>query len=344
MKIRMLGFGLLCAAGLCAQHRFSWQEACFKNPGAPYCPGHDFAVKPSKNAPPRSFVPDPGPFPATPQSVTPSVIVVGGIDWRFADPLADAVVGFDSNRLSASPLALNLIAQLGTSQGLTDQDMQKIFEGLSGADQVALSVRDNRIVVMVTGRMTDSTLPALEPGWKAVPVLGNATLIGHADAVDQAVQRIAMDGPPAELTRLAKDRQANSDFWAAGSTTFAGPQAVSAGAKRFSLTVSMLDHVTSDTAFEFNAVPDAEMWPATLGGATIEGNVVQVRMSLEAYEVRQRFGRIAADSLGQRLGELLKTARYLPLRAAQRTKPTIYGLDDGPKEVKQYPNRRNSCP
>jgi hypothetical protein len=94
-------------------------------------------------------------------------------------------------------------------------------------------------------------------------------------------------------------------------------------------------------AFEFNQVPDANtlrMWPATLGGATIEGNVVHARMSMEAAEMEQKFGPIAASPLGQSLAALIKAARYLPVRGTtetRHTKPVIYGLDGGPKEVNQ---------
>jgi hypothetical protein len=42
-------------------------------------------------------------------------------------------------------------------------------------------------------------------------------LIGHADAVDQATQRIAMKAPLTELTQAAQARQATSEFWAIGS-------------------------------------------------------------------------------------------------------------------------------
>ena len=102
------------------------------------------------------------------------------------------------------------MAQLGAKQGLTDREMQKIFEGLSGAAQVALSIRDDRMVVMLTGLATDVTLPALEAGWKAAPLPGNAMLVGHVEAVDQALQRLATQGPLNELARLAEQRHAGS--------------------------------------------------------------------------------------------------------------------------------------
>jgi hypothetical protein len=142
MKIRILAFGLawtLCLYG--QRQRFSWQESCFKNPGLPYCPGHDFAVKPTKDGKTPSAGTSPGTLPSM-----SSTVDAGGIDWRFADPSADALAVLNCSKLSASPLAHSLIDQLGADQGLRQPEVQNIFRGLSGVDQVALSVREDRIV------------------------------------------------------------------------------------------------------------------------------------------------------------------------------------------------------
>jgi hypothetical protein len=264
--------------------------------------------------------------------------VVGGLDWRFADPCADAVAGFNFSGLAASPLARGLIAQLGAKQGLTEADMKKIFDGLSGVDQVALSIRDNRVVVMLSGSVADLTLPAPEAGWKAVSVHASAMLVGTADLVDQAAQRIAMRVPLSELARSAEERQASSEFWASGSAQIVGPQALNAGVKRFWLTVSIRNRLTSDLAFEFNGVPSAKTLEMLPGGATLEGNVLHARMSMEADEVQMKFGQIVASPVGERLAALVEAARYLPVRdltIQRQTKPVIYGLDSGPKVVNQ---------
>jgi hypothetical protein len=342
--VRILAFCLVTAASLYGQaygqRRFNWQNYCFDHPAAPVCPSHEFYDKrpaPAKATPPPSAVTNP--FPSQPQNVTPSLIVVGGIDWRFADPDADAMVGFNFSALPASPLARRLIAQLGAKQGVAEADMQKILDGLSGVDQFALSVRDNRIVIMVTSG-TRSALATLEAGWKAVPVSGNVMLIGHADAVDEAARRIAIKGPLDEPARLSQERQTNNEFWAAGSAGFVGAEAVSAGLKRFLLTVSTRNGLASDLAFEFNGAPHADtlrIWPELDGGA-IEGNVAHVRMPGEADEVLQRFRQIAVTPLGQRLAALVTTARYLPVRdttVPKQTKPVIYGLDGGPRVLNQ---------
>jgi hypothetical protein len=342
MKFRVLAVGVVWAASLFGQKHFNWQNYCFDHSASPACPGHEYAIKkPAKGAPTGVA----NPSPTASRSVTLSQMAAGGIDWRFADPDADALAGFNFKGLAASPLAQDLIAQLGAGQGFTEADIRKIFDGLSGVDKVAFSVRDNRIVIMVTGDVTDLTQPAPNTGLKVTPISGSAMLVGHADAVDQAAQRIAMNGPPPDLTSFAMERQAHSEFWAAGPAALVGPEAVSAGVKRFSLTVSIGKRLASDMAFEFDQVPGAdtlERFQTTLGSATPEGALVHVKMSMEADEVQQRFGPVAASPLGLQLASLVKGARYLPVRditVPRKIRPMIFGLDGGPKEVNQLPNR-----
>jgi hypothetical protein len=198
---------------------------------------------------------------------------------------------------------------------------------------------------MVTGRVTESNFPAPEAGMKFVPVSGNAMLMGHAEAVDQAVQRINMKGFPSELAKLAEQQQAVSEFWTIGSPRLAGPEAMSAGVKRFSLTVSLRSRLTSDVAFEFYGTPNPKTLQAlqtSLGATTLEGNVLHARTSMEAVEVQQKFGEFAAGPLGQRLAPLMEAARYLPVRdttVPKQTRPVIYGLDDVPRVVGQGTNQ-----
>ncbi len=338
MRKRIAGLGIVCAVTLFGQSYGHWQDSCFKNPGLPYCPGHDFAVKPTPPAAaPRTVTNNP--FPSTQRGGAPSMIVMGGIDWRFADPFADALIGFNFGRLAASPIARTMLAQLGTKQGLREADMQKIFDGLSGVDEVAVSLHNNQAVVMITGSVTDSSLQPPGAGLKTVALPSGAILVGHADAVDWAARRIAMKVAPGELARLAEERQAGNEFWAIGSPSFVGPQAASAGVKRFSLTVSMRDRFFSDIAFEFNGMPNpntVRQWQTTLGPAVLEGNTMHLRTALEAKEIQQKFAQIIASPVGQRLGMLVEAARYLPVpdtNVPKQTKPVIYGLDDGPKTV-----------
>ncbi|HEV2199375.1 MAG TPA: hypothetical protein VGR73_06120 [Bryobacteraceae bacterium] len=338
MKIRILFFGFACALSLYGQRKFNWQNYCFQNPTAPFCMGHEDAIRhvpQGKTAEPQTGVKSP--LSSTAGAPEPDPMIVGGIDWRFADPSADALAALDGGKLPASPLARSLIVQLGINRGLPEAEARKMFEALCGAGHVALSVRGEQSVLMFTGRAPDSVLPAPEAGWEAVPVIGSAMLIGPAEAVDRAVQRILTQDQPGELALMAAQRQTDSEFWAAGSAKLAGPEAAVAGVRRYWLVASMGDRLASDTAFEFDAAPDANAlrtWLKAPGEATIEGNVVHVKMSADAEEARQASGQIAASPLGQRLSALVQAARGLPMRGATvHTKPVIYGLDGGAREV-----------
>jgi hypothetical protein len=264
-----------------------------------------------------------------------------GVDWRFADPAADSVAVLQCTKLSASPLAHSLIDQL-SNKSLTATDAQKIFRAFSGVGQVALSIRDEKVVILVTGRGAESILPAPEAGWKSVSIPGgNTVLIGHSEAVDQATQRLLTYSQLGELSLLALDRKPDNDFWAAGSAKLAGPKAVAAGVKRFTLTASMKDKLATETNFEFDAVPDAREirgWLGALDENAIDGKVVHVKASLDSDAAKQQFPTSLA---GQRLEAFMSPARYLPVRDTANTvhtKPVIYGLEDGPREVKYVPS------
>jgi ribosomal protein L27 len=244
------------------------------------------------------------------------------------------------SKVSASPVGHDLIDQLGATGGLSRADVQNILRGLSSVHQVALSIRQDRVVLLVTGRAPDTILPSPEAGWKAVSLGGDALLIGHSDAVDQAFQRLLTSSPLSELASKAQERQADSEFWMIASAKIAGPEAVGAGVKLFWLTASMRSDLTSDTTYELNGVPEAgkiRAWLGTLADPKVEGNAVHVRIAMGADETRKNFGQIAASPLGQQLGTLIKSAKYLPVRdtaTTVHTKPVIYGLDDGAREVK----------
>jgi hypothetical protein len=344
MSFKMFVVWALSAASLPAQSKFSWQDSCFKNPGLPYCQGRDFAVKPPPPPPPPSptVVRGTGQNRSGNQTSTgpATLMTIGAIDWRFADPMADVLVGMNFSRIAASPLAKGLISQFAAKQGLTDADVEKIFDSLSGVDQLALSMRNNRVVAMITGSSATLSMPPSEPGEKSAVLPGGALLIGHSDAVDEAMQRIQWKRPLTELTQSAEARQATAELWAIAPGAIGGPQAVSTGLRRLYLMVWLRDKLTTDVALDFNGVanPNAlHAWQSKLGpSATVEGNTVHLRTAMDSAELKQRFAEIAASPVGQPLGALIQAARSLPSRdlsQPKRTKPVIYGLDGGPKEV-----------
>ncbi len=337
MKLPVLAFGLASAVCVYGQaygkdkKGFDFQEACFRNPSLPYCPQRDFVNKPAKgDANSKS-----GPLPAA-----PSTIDATGVDWRFADPSADWVAVLDGSKLSASSFSRGLIGLLGSNKGLTPAEQQNAFRALSGVSQVAVSAHDGALLMMVTGRAEGSVLPALDSGWKAVPLSESTVLIGPSAAVEGASQRLTANNAPGELASIAQQRPVTQAFWMTQSVKLAGGGAVSAGVKRFELTASMQDRLTSDTAFEFDAAPDVNAigaWLKSLGDAKIDGNAVHVMISMDPDQTRQNVRQIASSPLGHGLGAIVSSARYLPVRdtaTTVHTKPVIYGLAGGPKEAK----------
>ena len=346
--MRLLAVSLAFAAApfgqkMYGQKKFSWADYCFKNGSSIVCKDHDFATHPSPPvASSPATRPSPNvvsrPFSAVPRGAAPEMTMVSAIDWRFADPFADAVVGLNFNGLAASPLARDLVKQIGGKQGLSDADVQKIFDGLSDVEQMAISVRNQHVAVMIAGNVANSMSFPPDPDLKVVPLSSNTLLLGHIDAVDQARWRISMKGPVTDQMRWFEARQSSSEFWANGSAAFMG-QAAIPGFQRFSMAVSLRDRLTSDLAFEFNGPPSPAILrqaPTTFGTVSLEGNTLHARASLEAEQARQKFADIQSSPLGPLLAKLVEGVKYLPARdtsVPKRTKPMIYGLDDGPREV-----------
>lgn len=346
MKLRVVALGLASALTLAGQHRFSWQDACFKNPGLPYCPGHEFAVKHKrneKNDAPGGVAKASAANPAD-EAATPSVVKVNGIDWRFADPDADAIAALDLTQIRG-PLARTIVNRFAAAQGLNETDTTRLFEALLSVQSIAVSVRSNRVLMMVGRRASDSHTPTMPPGWKTAPVLGGGMLIGLAEDVDAAARRIAEQVRLGELASLAEERDAEGEFWAAGSGSLAGEAATRAGVKRFWLTVSMRDTLGAELVYELGHPAESagpQNWPPTFGHPTVDGNLVRSAISIEPEELRDRFGEIAGSVIGQRFGALVAAARYVPAPEAvtkDRSRPVIYGLDDGPRELGQVPQR-----
>ena len=196
---------------------------------------------------------------------------------------------------------------------------------------------NNKVVVMLTGPAAEQSLAAPEPGLKTVPLDNGTILMGHSDAVDQAVQRITWKGPLAPLAQAAEQRQASAELWVVGGPAAGGQATLRAGIRQIALTVWVRDRLTSDMSVEFSAPPPPALFQRKLASTTIEGNTARMHLSMDANEVQQKFSHIASGPLGASLAAMIDAAHYLPARAAAAPvskRPVIYGLDDTPREVK----------
>ena len=291
----------MCAAVAFGQynraHRFSWQEYCFTNPSSIVCQGHEYFKKGPKDKQANG---------------TSGVLAPESIDWSFADPGSDLLIGFHPGNLAASPLERKLLVQLAGQRNLGESDVANLLDRLSGVDEAAIAIRGDRMVALLLMRDAGFTIPSPGEGMKAVQASAKLILVGHNDAVDQAVKRLATDSAPDELVRAAEDRQGQSDFWIAGPADLASPQAADAGVKRFALTISAKNRIAVDLALEFTLAPNASTLRTllpTLGAVMIDSNTVHVHLPLEE---------ISASPIGQRLPDLVTAARYLPVPAAPK--------------------------
>lgn len=335
MRLCLLGF--VCAGSLCAQSYGpkvnDFTESCFRNPALPYCKTRDFV--------PKSGAGNSGAaYGAASTGAPQATLDSAGIDWRFADPFADSLAVLDCVRLSTSGFARDLIARLGSAQGLTPSQAQDVLHALSGVRRIALSVRGDAVLIMVTGRPADAVLPALESGWKALPLGASAVLIGPSAAVEEASRRLLAGDGLAGFPLAAQHRPADAAFWMIGSATLAGSDAVAAGAKQFDLAASLADPLSIVTTFHFDAAPAPAAirpWLNTLGGVSVQGQIIRAKLSLDQSGLQQDSTQLAASPLSVGLAAVIRSARYLPVRdnaATVHTKPVIYGLDDGPRELK----------
>ncbi|HEY3740283.1 MAG TPA: hypothetical protein VGL53_10585 [Bryobacteraceae bacterium] len=354
MKLRIVLAGLVCVAAALGQ-KFSWQDHCFNNPGSPACKGHEYAVKPApkENAPSgvtRTMFPsiqNGGPRSGVAGNFGPGgapiMDAVGSaMNWKFADPASDVIAGVSVKALASSDVAKHLVGLLATQGGLSQPDIDALFQKLSDVDQVIVSVKNNQIVAFVIGPVPDAiiqvgsvTFP--DTGLKAVQVSKFAMLVGHVAAVDQALARIADGAPLSGLTPIAELRaRSGAEFWAIGASAFVTPEAAHAGAMRSALTVWIRDMVTTELAFDMTSAPTPAALRAAqakLGPVAVEGNTVFTRTAINPNDLVAQFPAMMGGPIGGQLSALVSAARYLPAAdpAAKKRKPVIVGLDDPSK-------------
>jgi hypothetical protein len=92
--------------------------------------------------------------------------------------------------LRDSALARQLLLAIGSKQGLKEAVLQRVFEVLSGVDQIAVSLNNNRAVALLVGHVSEAMFPSPQPGMRAVQVSENALLFGQSSEVTDARQRM----------------------------------------------------------------------------------------------------------------------------------------------------------
>lgn len=288
-------------------------------------------------------------------------------DWRFAHPGATLVGGFRLKATLDSPLVNALIAQATAKDPSAGPMVAMMKAALSGVTEVRFSVRDMGkgkdpdVLALVSGVLDDTTANALmAPKTKTTlhRIDANTVLMGQGQSLEDALDR--MRKPAVALQDRALDRGkaiAHHDLWMAGSLpampmTF--PVLDSLRGLAFGLT--MQKDLNVEVAVEMATPKMAEdlvssarksqaQQPASVGAALhseVDGSTARFQVVMEGDQLLQAArqameGNTGSSPLAALLGGSSSPApQFAESTPAKPKRDTImiYGLEDGPREIK----------
>ena len=156
-----------------------------------------------------------------------SAVLSAEVDWRFAHPGADILLGFNLKRLAASP-AGGLFRQALGSGGSLNQERLRMLEDV---EEMYISVRTKYVkgrpsgeplgVILVVGNFENGTMTKLlakqpQLAWRLID--RRTMLLGDEESMAAAVERLkGDDGLVGPVVGRAKELAAANDFWVVGS-------------------------------------------------------------------------------------------------------------------------------
>ena len=349
----------------------SYEDYCHDNPHAPTC--HDgkpidmsnalkqYEYHPklgdsttSAAASTRSVRPAPqvttlsSRAPRSRASASPTVIQIGELDWRFAHPHPDLLIGMDLESLLGSELMCMLLRGWAGKLGATPKEQDQMLAGLGDAKRILISISNRDILAMMVGKIGNLPVGPQAGGLQFTRLSEDTALMGSEAGSLGALTRLKLAALPNPQQDEAKLMARTYDFWVWGrADRFAGLNAASAGntpVKKIKLGVSFRDGFNLQMILD---TPDgasatrllAEMQKGAPSGMTgaVEGTSVRYAMVLDRDRALQRFAGFMTDSLGKQFAPLITAARQMSARSGglrpSAGKIVIDGLDDGPKEV-----------
>lgn len=156
-----------------------------------------------------------------------SAISSAEVDWRFAHPGADMLMGFNLKSLATSPAGAPLREMLTAKGGLSADRMQM----LESIEEVYVSVRTKYVkgrpsgeplgVIVVIGNFDNSAVMKLlekQANVSARFIDRRTILLGDEESMTAAVERLkGDDGLVSPVVTRAKELAAANDFWIVGS-------------------------------------------------------------------------------------------------------------------------------
>jgi hypothetical protein len=311
---------------------------------APTSPATVTAPQPTRvTAPPSMRIP-----PAARTSASPAVIQVGELDWRFAHPHPDLLIGIDLENLLGSELMRALLRDWAGKLGATPEEQDKMLAGLGDGKRILISIFNQDILAMMVGNIGDLPDTGMPGGLRFTRLSTDVTLLGSQVGTFGAMTRLKLKALPNPQQEEAKLMARTYDFWVWGrADRLAGLGRGMSGStpvKKIKMGASFRDGFnfqmildTADPASAARLLQGMQKTsPRAMQGA-VEGNSVRFAMVLDRDAALKRFAGFMTDSVGKQFAPLIAAARQMSARpaAAPRSagKIVIDGLDDGPKEV-----------
>lgn len=160
-------------------------------------------------------------------SVALSAALPAEVDWRFAHPGADMLVGFNLRNLINSPVGVPFREAL-TSLGGIGRDRLGMLEEI---DEVYVSIQTRYVkgrpsgdphgVILVLGNFDNGSIMKLfqkQPKLSVRFIDRRTILLGDEESMASAVERLkGDDGLVSPVVTRAQELAANNDFWMVGS-------------------------------------------------------------------------------------------------------------------------------
>ena len=281
-------------------------------------------------------------------SANPSMIQVGEVDWRFAHPHPDLLIGVDLESLMGSELMRTLLRDWAGKLGATPKEQDQMLAGLGNTKRVLISILNKDILAMMVGNVGNLPVGPQAGGLQFTRLSEDTALMGSQGGSFGALTRMKLQALPNAQQDEAKLMARTYDFWVWGRADhLAG---LGQGMSGNTPVKKIKMGVTFREGFNFQMIldtPDSASAARLLEGmqkgtphgmrGAVEGNSVRYAMVLDRDAALQRFAGFMTDSLGKQFAPLIAAARQMSARQAVPARPAgkivIDGLDDGPKEV-----------
>lgn len=306
------------------------------------------------------------PVSAPRSTVAPSMISVGGPDWRFADPIATMIGGIDLESLAQSKIVRGAVAQLLANVPGSQSALDN-FSIASGVRRALFSLRDGAaepsVLVLLSGQLDEKDLArALDGKLQVRRVDLENVLVGTGPELEAAVARMGRPAVASVVPAVYESKTLvdGHDIWIAGRIPRMPQTAsVASAIHGFALGLSLRKDLRLDASVDTANVQMAqeivekarasqkEIPEGTSLDVTAQGNVVQMRFAMDGEKLSEALTKAMPtpgfsemfSSLGLSPAAQKGTASQKPVAPAPaRKSAVIYGLEDGPREVPM--NRR----